>query len=301
MEREVSTMSSEHQRPFLEEFLEAGRSERAPDDLGEFVIERVEHRARLEQYGPSDQKWRPIALAGLGGAFVLAAALALLVRREPSPAPISVEPAPRAAAPTSAPSVVDPCAAPRRAPGLEPLIDDFEDGDDAVAALEQRVGFWRWVREIDAPGTAPALIPIPRPEATAQNRLALHAKGGRLLDWGAVIETTFRPACYDASEYAGIAFQARGPGRLYFGPREVSVIPLAEGGTCREDCHNPHVVKIDLDGTFKRYEVRWAELRQRGMNQPALDPSQLNSLAFLVRPEDTPYDVWIDDLRFIRR
>ncbi len=81
----------------------------------------------------------------------------------------------------------------------------------------------------------------------------------------------------------------------------MSTIPVAEGGTCREDCHNPHVVKIDLEGTFKRYEVRWEELRQRGTKQTALEPSKLNSLAFLVRPEDTPYDVWIDDLRFIRR
>ncbi len=79
------------------------------------------------------------------------------------------------------------------------MIDDFEDGDDAVSALEQRVGFWRWVREIDAPGTAPALMPVARPEALPENRLALHAKGGRLWDWGAVIEATFRPACYDAS------------------------------------------------------------------------------------------------------
>ena len=37
------------------------------------------------------------------------------------------------------------------------------------------------------------------------------------------------------------------------------------------------------------------------VNDIELDPSKLNSLAFLIRPEDTPYDVWIDDLRFVRR
>jgi hypothetical protein len=293
-------MSTPDDRAFLEQLLAAGRAEQAPDELGEFVIERIEHRARLEQYGPSEVKWRPVLVAA-GVAFAVAAGLVVLLRRDPSAAPITLEPAGRTPASKAERAPVDPCAAPVRAQGFEPLIDDFEDGDDAVAPLEQRTGFWRWVREIDAPGTAPALMPVPRPEALPGNKLALHAKGGRLLDWGAVIETTFRPACYDASQYAGVTFQARGRGRVYFGPREVSTIPVAEGGTCREDCHNPHVVKVDLDGTFKRYEVRWEELRQRGSKQAELDPSRLNSLAFLVRPEDTPYDVWIDDLRFLRR
>jgi hypothetical protein len=187
------------------------------------------------------------------------------------------------------------------AEGGAALIDDFEDGDDAVARLEQRAGFWRWAREIDAPGTAPALLPSPRPDPTAANRLAIHVKGGALRDWGAVVEVSFRPPCYDASRYAGFTFEARGPGRIYVAPREVSVIPLAEGGTCELDCHNPHVKKLDLTEGWQRYEVRWAETWQRGVGKPALDPSRLNSLAFLVRPEDTPYDVWLDDVRFLER
>jgi hypothetical protein len=288
-------------RAFLAALVDAARSEQAPHDLGEVLVERVEHRMRLEQYYPREARWLPTAVALGGLAVALAAGFAVLLRRVPSPSPITLEPASFAAAPKPKAVVVDPCSLPVRASGLEPLIDDFEDGDDALAPLEQRAGFWRWVREIDAPGTAPALIPVPRPEALPQNRLALHVKGGRLLDWGAVVETTFRPACYDASEYAGITFQARGPGRLYFGPREASTIPTAEGGTCEEDCHNPHVVKIELGSTFLRYEVRWEALRQRGTDKPALDPKKLNSLAFLIRPEDTPYDVWIDDVRFVRR
>jgi hypothetical protein len=47
--------------------------------------------------------------------------------------------------------------------------------------------------------------------------------------------------------------------------------------------------------------VRWEQTRQRGKGKPALDPSSLNSIAFLVRPEDTPYDVWLDDVRFVPR
>jgi hypothetical protein len=41
-------------------------------------------------------------------------------------------------------------------------------------------------------------------------------------------------------------------------------------------------------------------LRQRGIDTPPIDMSRLHSLALLIRPEDTPYDVWIDDIRFLK-
>ena len=132
-------------------------------------------------------------------------------------------------------------------------------------------GFWRWVRETDAPGSAPAALPIPRPGGTAKNLLALRVKGGKLVDWGAALEFTFSPSCYDASRYLGIAFEARGPGRIYFSPRQSAVIPRAEGGTCDSDCHNPHVAKIELDRSWRTFEVRWSEVRQRGSAKPPLD------------------------------
>jgi hypothetical protein len=84
-------------------------------------------------------------------------------------------------------------------------------------------------------------------------------------------------------------------------PREVGVIPVAEGGTCDRDCYNPHTTKVDLDGQWHVYEVRWSDLHQRGIGKPPLDPSRLHSLAFMIRPEDTPYDAWLDDVRFIPR
>jgi hypothetical protein len=198
-------------------------------------------------------------------------------------------------------TTVDPCLSLATGSGTEPSIDDFEDGDDAIRPLEGRAGFWRWAREIDAPGTAPALIPVPRPDATRANRLAQHVKGGQLMDWGATVEFDFRPACYDASKYVGVSFQARGPGRVYFGARERSVIPIAEGGSCETDCHNPHVAKVELESAWRTYQVRWTELRQRGIGKPALDPRRLHSLALLIRAEDTPYDVWVDDVRFLQR
>lgn len=308
-------MSSEDDdRQFLDALLESTRREAPPAELAERVLNHVAYRARLEgsvhrTFG-TRRRMLVLATAALAASF----ALLLLARNSTRDAAIVAE-RPRSAgslgtpglgsasASAASPStpIFNPCTERAVAGGTQPLIDDFEDSDDSLPALEGRVGFWRWAREIDAPGTAPALIPVPRPDATRTNRLALHVKGGLLVDWGATVEVNFRPGCYDASKYVGITFQARGPGRIYVAPREVAVIPVAEGGTCERDCHNPHVAKVDLDAAWHVYQVRWADVRQRGMGKPPLDPQRLNSIAFLIRPEDTPYDVWLDDVRFLQR
>jgi hypothetical protein len=285
----------------LEEYVAAARREQAPGHLRSQILGHLAYRDRLAQRG-SVRHWRSWVSFG-----AVAAALAagwFLGRFSQQPPPITAErPAGGGAASASpagaARALVNPCQNRRSAAGKSPLLDDFEDGDDAVAALEGREGFWRWARETDFPGTAPALIPVPRGDGLPHNRLAVHVKGSQLNDWGATVELDFRPRCYDAARYAGLTFEARGPGRVYLAAREVQVIPVAEGGTCERDCHNPHVTKVELTDGFRTYRVRWSELRQRGIDRPPLDAGRLHSIAFLIRPEDTPYDVWVDDVSFL--
>ena len=297
---------SDAQTQVLEQLKAAASSETAPAHLAERVVANLEYRVRLEAPFIAQARARRRRLAAAGGLALAAAASVWLFARGPQSTPrIAAErPLPSAAgaapaAPKATAALADPCRERAAALGKSPLLDDFEDGDDALSPVEQRAGFWRWARESDAPGTAPALIPVPRFEPSPRNRLSLHVKGGRLFDWGATVEVNFRPSCYDASSYAGLKLQARGPGRIYLALREVGVIPNAEGGTCERDCHNPHVVKIELSPEWHSYEFRWADLRQRGIDTPPLDPSRLHSVAFLIHPEDTPYDVWLDDVRFL--
>jgi hypothetical protein len=293
-------MTSEEERQ-LEEYAAAARREQAPDQLKSQILAHVAYRDQLEQRRSVSQRRSWVAIAALAAAVAAGWLLAKLPQHLP---PITAE-RPDGGAITMAPAastsraVVDPCQKRASAAGHSPLLDDFEDGDDAVAPLEGRDGFWRWARETDAPGTAPALIPVPRGDGLPHNRLAIHVKGKQLNDWGATVELDFRPRCYDAVRYAGVSFQARGPGRIYLAAREVDVIPIAEGGTCERDCHNPHIAKVELTDGFRAYQLRWRELRQRGIDRPPLDPSRLHSIAFLVRPEDTPYDVWVDDVSFL--
>ncbi|RYZ02033.1 MAG: hypothetical protein EOO73_33465 [Myxococcales bacterium] len=276
----------------------AAAREVAPPDLAARVVAEVEYRARLEEpfLAQRRRRWRRALAAA--GALGIAASAWLWARSARHASPIAAEARAPVARSVSPLLVADPCRARRVAAGNAPLIDDFEDGDDVLEQIEDRAGFWRWVRESDAPGTAPALLPVPRPDANARNRLALHVKGGELQDWGATMEVSFRPPCYDASPYAGITLSARGPGRVYLSLREVGVIPSFEGGTCERDCYDSHFTKLELSREWRTYAVSWAQLRQRGLGKPPLDTRRLHSISVLIRPEDTPYDVWLDDVRF---
>jgi hypothetical protein len=193
----------------------------------------------------------------------------------------------------------DPCAHRIRASGTDPLIDDFEDGDSLVSPREGRGGAWMLFKDNDPPGALPLLTPSRRSPATVNNKSALRVTSDELRDWGASIQFDFHPSCYDASAYGGLGFSAKGPGRLYLAVREMRVVPEKWGGTCLENCYDTHRKKIDLTAAWHGYVVAWSELRQRGYHSTALDPARIHDVALMVEPADTPFDLWIDDVRFV--
>ena len=297
----------------VQQLIAIAKNEAPANVLEGRVLEVIAHRrllANVQSFSLADNTRRTVTQWVAGATTLAVAAGAALWLRAPvnkSKVPIApealtartaVRPPGRGAGVKPAP---DPCSRRVGAAGQRPLIDDFEDGDDAVLDLESRSGLWRWARDTDMPGSAPALLPVPRFGARTGNRMALHVKGGRLLEWGAVVEFNFKPSCYDASVYQGLSFQAKGPGRVFVAPREVGTIPEAEGGTCSKDCYNPHVKKIELEQHWKSYRIEWNEFEQRGYGRPPFDPKQLHSIAFLIRTEDTPYDLWFDEVSFIKR
>lgn len=193
----------------------------------------------------------------------------------------------------------DPCEHAVHAQGNRPVIDDFEDANPLIASAEGRVALWSLYKDTESPGANSTLVPTLRPQASRTNRYALHAKGGELRNWGAVIQIAFTPSCYDASAYGGISFSAKGPGRLYAGAREVRTVPAEYGGTCTSDCYNTHQKKIELTSQWRTYTIKWSEMYQRGYDMAPLDASRINSIAFLIMPGDTPFDLWIDDVKFV--
>jgi hypothetical protein len=134
--------------------------------------------------------------------------------------------------------------------------------------------------------------------------------GGRLHEWGAFATASLtRVGCYDASTYAGLEFWARGSQRLRIGVVMMDVVSTLAGGPCAENCNNSHAAVIDLTADWKRYSLLWADLTQaRSSSVPEkvngkieLDLRRLSSVTFGVSPDDTPFDVWLDDLAFLPR
>jgi hypothetical protein len=242
-----------------------------------------------------------LALAAAVAAIALAAGYALFgVPRAHSPE-LARPVAPSHSLPSAAASerASDPCRDATRAAGESPLVDDFEDKNELVALLEGRNGYWVLITDTDPESSESVLLPSLRPAAVPTNRYALHLSGERRTRWGASAQVDLGPSCYDASAYRGIAFDVRGPGRLLAGVRAVDAVPSDRGGTCTLDCYESHLSPVEATDAWTHHELAFSDLHQRGKTEPA-DPHRLSSLEFLVRPEDTPYDLWIDNVSFLR-
>lgn len=250
---------------------------------------------------PLAARWAAVAGAVAVGALVLWSRQTL--HRS---AKVQVDPERISSASNKAPAVTaslppDSCAARVSALGNEPLIDDFEDHNPLIASFEGRVGLWALFRDSDSPGTFNTITPSLLPKPNPKNRYALHVVGGEMLNWGAAIQFSFQPACYDASAYSGVSLRAKGPGRIFVGMREMSVVSTSYGGTCKSDCYNTHQKKLDLARDWRSYVVPWSEMRQRGYGAKPLDSTRVNGLSIVVQASDTPFDLWIDDVRFVTR
>ncbi len=274
----------------------------------------TEHRQRRARRG---LVW---AGAGAGAAIAVAAALALwlrpkapaevLVAREQRSAPSALVrgaalPPPSASAPAIPPEL-QACTPAVRAAGGSPLIDDFEDGDTRIAVLEHRAGFWSSTS--DGTGTQwPSLggvLPMSRiPGGRGSSQFGIHVRGTRFTKWGVILSTDLSARrCYDASVYGGVAFWMRGKGRVDFIAKMTQIAPEEYGGSCTHDCYDGHHVTIELSSTWQEHRVPWADLKQKGFGQAVpFDPRSLLALELTTPPEQTPYDYWLDDMRFLER
>ncbi|MFZ5893951.1 MAG: hypothetical protein ACOY0T_23010 [Myxococcota bacterium] len=262
---------------------------------------------------------RRAVAAAIASSLALAAAFALYIRahRERPPElraePVAPAQSARVGALTSAPSAhppplqtpLRPCPETVVATGSAPLIDDWEHTGSALPTADGRTGVWLTFDD----GTAKQNFPSGSQPTSVfthggRSRRALHLRGGRFSDWGVVFGTDFaNGACYDASAYAGIEFWAKGPARVHVGVQIIDIQSPKFGGFCEKDnCYNSHRKPVELDRTWKRYSVRWEELQQvRPTGTVPFDVRRIRFLEFALFKDDTPFDIWIDDVRFVSR
>lgn len=270
-----------------------------------------------------------VVVPALGFVCALAAGIALWQHFEPPPElllsrehPIASQGANRPASPSastpaktaasasanpSAPaSGLELCAPAVSAAGSAPLIDDFEDGDGRISPFERRAGFWSATND-NTGKQQPALrspFPMSRiPGGRGASQYALHVSGGKFSKWGALLSAELSARrCYDASVYAGLTFWTRGRGSINVVAKMTQIAPEEYGGSCTHDCYDAHLATLTLSNKWQEQRVTWAELKQKGYGQVVpFDPRSLLSLEFTVGPEQTPFDFWVDDIRFLER
>lgn len=275
------------------------------------VRQRVQTAARLALDSASARRReRKLAAALLVAAGVVAslAAAALWAIDEPPSAAVvpRAEPPPviqELPAATPAPAL-PACRKVMTSAGLDPMIDDFEDGNARLLLREGRGGAWMSNGAAEAKQTPrPGSIAFPVRSAGRAGRYALRMRTERLTTAAAGLNADLAPGhCYDASAYAGIEFWAKGSGRIFFGPTMIDVMERKWGGLCEQNCYDRHQAAADLGAEWKPYRFLWKDLEQGGWgHQVPFDPARLLSVGFSVEMPDTPSEFWIDDVRFIPR
>jgi hypothetical protein len=203
------------------------------------------------------------------------------------------------------------CGAPTGANGMQPLIDDMEDGDNLILPLEGRSGVWFTYND----GTAGAQFPLSAnftmqtvpSDASGGIRVA-NTYGKGFSSWGAGMGLVLSKGCpYDAKVYQGVRFYARselGQVSIFAMAPTAATTPSSNGGTCMQSssnaCYDDFQTTIDLNTGWTQEYVFWSELTQQGWGTPAsFDPSTLMGVNFQTLYQGGfAFSFSIDDISF---
>jgi hypothetical protein len=181
--------------------------------------------------------------------------------------------------------------------GAMPLIDDFEDGNGDVTAIDGRVG--GWYLSTDTTGTTTPKAGAPVPETGGMPGKAVHVSGSGLTGWGASLSAsvTVPMGCYDASKYTGITVMLKGTGSV-----QVSVL-TAGVRSAPEGMRNHFKKPITLTSEWTAVTINFSELTQPGgwgVMVP-FDATKIYGIDFgpvAAPPAPTAFDFWVDNLSF---
>ena len=193
-------------------------------------------------------------------------------------------------------------------PAVDGLIDDYEDGNNQLASMGGRDGYW-----FSAKDEKGSTIDMRMEEPGAGgSEMALHVSGTTVPgtaeagQWGSQVGVNFLSktgGLYNGSKYAGISFKAKtGPGSarsVRFKIGDVNTHP--DGGICKT-CWNHFGQDLSLTPEWKPYTVLFTGARQEegwGAPRPtALSPDKLITINWTIGPGQT-YDMWFDDVTFL--
>jgi len=200
--------------------------------------------------------------------------------------------------------------------GPSDLIDDLEDGDDAINETNGRMGGWYTFNDESTTGSQ---IPPESGFTTTTggaegSAFSAGTSGTGFTVWGAgmgfdlnnpeAIGMTGPRGPYDASRFTSIAFKAKGNIPITVSLEVVGVTPTDRGGTCvpstvmGEECDDLHGTLIDLTSEWKEYVVEFGRLRQGGWGRAVPFAATDVTAVLFQADKDLSFDFAVDDVRF---
>jgi hypothetical protein len=189
------------------------------------------------------------------------------------------------------------------------VIDDFEDGNQALPELAGRSGAWYVAndgRGMQTPPMSQPLMPSPLMPMRAESEHGARTFGGPFQTWGALIGTSLateagKRVAYDLSAYEGIRLWVRSGSMAPSAAKTVRLNILTPatlpGGGCFE-CNDHFGAVIPLTPQWQQVDVNLGSLAQSGFGTPKLaspDLEQALALELLVARGVT-FDLWVDDI-----
>lgn len=189
------------------------------------------------------------------------------------------------------------CTASAASMGTVPLIDDFEDGNADVTAIDGRIGGWYLSTDMTGSTTPKAGAPVP--ETGGMPGKAVHVTGSGLTSWGASLSASITPAmgCYDAGKFTGLTVMLKGTGTVWVSVLTAAVRAAPEG------MRNHFKKQVTLTAEWTPVTITFSELTQPGgwgVIVP-FDATKVYGIDFgplTAPPTPTTYDFWVDNLSF---
>lgn len=145
------------------------------------------------------------------------------------------------------------------------MMEDIEDGDTQSLKLEGRGGYWYTTVDQDGSTMTPQQFKPDSPGragstggAHMSGKLAPAAPG--VYPYAGLGFSIADQKTYDASQYKGVTFWAKGPGKIRFEIPDGYTSPA--GGWCT-DCYNDFGVELGLTDQWEQYTVLFEWLLQK--------------------------------------
>lgn len=198
------------------------------------------------------------------------------------------------------------------------VIDDCEDNNNQVTTAGNRSGYiYTYVDEAGSTIT-------PQAGSLGGGAFTMSAGGANGSKYAARMNGTVASAAtvyvgmgfnflepkggYDASAYDGLSFNIRkAPGttaRARLKVPDANTDPEGPKGKICTECYNDFGADMSLNDEWTQWFIPWSSMTQMphwgNPRPPAIDPTTLTAIQIQVADKGQTFDVWVDDLAFIK-